>query len=105
MLGRGGSGRAREREGIVLDYHGVGTTGRASQWGGEASRGRDGRGVRAGFRAPNFRRAWRAFRSRALGEGLRAIPKVPPGSPGEFPMPLSKVALRFGLADLLSGMR
>ena len=28
-----------------------------------------------------------------------------PRSPGEFPPPLGKVALRFGLADLLSGMR
>ena len=32
-------------------------------------------------------------------------PRSPPGSLGEFPTLLSKVALRFGLADLLSGMR
>ena len=38
--------------------------------------GRGGRAERAGFRAPNFRRAWSTFRSRALGEGLRADPEV-----------------------------
>lgn len=39
-------------------------------------RGRGGRAERAGFRAPNFRRAWSTFRSRALGEGLRGDPEV-----------------------------
>lgn len=42
----GGSGRAREREGITLDYLAVGPTGHTDQWGSEASRGRGGAGGR-----------------------------------------------------------
>ena len=77
----GGSGRAREPEGITLDYLAVGPTGRADQWGSEASRGRGG--WAGGVRAGSHRRtsgAGRASGLRALSEGLSASAQTALGS-------------------------
>lgn len=73
----GGSGRAREREGITLDYLAVGPTGHTDQWGSEASRGRGGwaGGVRAGSHRPTSG-ARRESGLRARSEGLSASAQV-----------------------------